>query len=416
VFASTAGGAASAVTAGSQSYNYAVPILSLPGRNGLNLNLVLFYSSRVWNIDSANSKATFNADRDFPSYGFRLGFGLVEKDSSANSFVLTEPDGTKRKLILASGTVYQTTDSSFIDFDSSTRILRRKDGMQWHYEQVGSSTIYRPVKIRDTNGNYVSITYSTAEGASNQAINTITDTLGRVVTFDYDGSNKLTSITAPAQGGGTQAVATFTWGQTTLDYNFNLTVADTQSNGSTINVLTACAYPNDTSYTFLYGDWGIVTRIEQRSATGQLRNYVSYNYPTNATALSDHPTFTQQKVSADGTNEATWTHSVTKTGALVSAYTVIDPTGSSTTTNLHTSGWQTGLVSSMAGPLQTVTNTWESGTGGPRVASAVTTQSGVGQSKVEFHPVRLGFQPRRIHLVDGIAAGVGVAVERLWVE
>jgi hypothetical protein len=32
---------------GSQSYNQAIPILSLPGRNGLDVNLVLYYNSRV---------------------------------------------------------------------------------------------------------------------------------------------------------------------------------------------------------------------------------------------------------------------------------------------------------------------------------------------------------------------------------
>ncbi len=33
---------------GSQSYTYAVNLFSLPGRNGLNLNLTLYYNSMVW--------------------------------------------------------------------------------------------------------------------------------------------------------------------------------------------------------------------------------------------------------------------------------------------------------------------------------------------------------------------------------
>lgn len=111
-----AGGGEATITVGSESYNYAIPILSLPGRNGLDLNLALFYSSRVWTVDSANSRVTFNADRDFPSYGFRLGFGYIEQRTDTSNFVLTEPDGSKRTLTLVSGTLYQTKDSSFADF------------------------------------------------------------------------------------------------------------------------------------------------------------------------------------------------------------------------------------------------------------------------------------------------------------
>jgi hypothetical protein len=49
---------------GSQSYNKAIPILSLPGR-GLDLNLTLWYNSRIYDVDIVNSTVTFNADWDF---------------------------------------------------------------------------------------------------------------------------------------------------------------------------------------------------------------------------------------------------------------------------------------------------------------------------------------------------------------
>src|SRR5579859_838401 len=83
---------------GSESYNYVIPILSLPGRAGLDLNLNLYYNSRVWDVDPINGTVTFNADRDFPSYGFRLDFGFIEYDPTIDEFILTEPDGTKRVL------------------------------------------------------------------------------------------------------------------------------------------------------------------------------------------------------------------------------------------------------------------------------------------------------------------------------
>ncbi len=122
-----------------------------------------FYNSGVWTIDTTANTATFNADRDFPSYGFHLGYGLIEvPPSGQTSYLLTEPDGTKRELRFSSGSTYVTVDSSYADWNSSTKILRRKDGTQWIYEQVpAATTFYRPIKIIDTNGNYLSIAYST---------------------------------------------------------------------------------------------------------------------------------------------------------------------------------------------------------------------------------------------------------------
>src|SRR5258708_2773898 len=64
---------------GNESYNYAMPILHLPGRNGLDLDLTLYYNSHVWTIDPAANTATFNAHRDFPAYGFRLRFCLIAR-------------------------------------------------------------------------------------------------------------------------------------------------------------------------------------------------------------------------------------------------------------------------------------------------------------------------------------------------
>ncbi len=71
------------VVVGSQSYNYTIPVLHLPGRNGMDLRLNLYYNARVWTLDNAGHTITFNADRDFPSYGFRLDFGYIEKQGTA---------------------------------------------------------------------------------------------------------------------------------------------------------------------------------------------------------------------------------------------------------------------------------------------------------------------------------------------
>src|SRR5437899_939012 len=405
-------GRTSSTVGGSESYNYAISILNLPARNALDLNLAVYYNSRVWTIDKVNNTATFNADKDFPSYGFRLGFGFIEAPASGStSYTLTEPDGSKRELAFSSGTIYASLDSSYIDWNTATLVLRRKDGTQWVYERApGSTAIFRTIKIKDTNGNYISISYVPAPGGSgpqpnNQAISTITDTLGRVVTFGYDTNYKLLSITAPKQGGGTLTVATFTWGTPNLNYSFTLQTPDTVASGTSINVLTKCQYTKadgtgpGVGYTFTYGDWGIVTQIAQVSATGVTRSYVSYDYPSVTSALSDHPTFTTQTV-FDGINTGNWTHTVTKTGGLVSSFAITAPAPANTvaTTNLYTSGWQTGLVSSVtvqsgATTLRTTTNVWtqdnpsSSTMINPRLTGITTTlndASPTQQSKVEF--------------------------------
>jgi hypothetical protein len=176
------------VVVGSQSYNYTIPDLHLPGRNGMDLTLNLYYNARVWTVDPTGKTVTFNADRDFPSYGFRLDFGYIEKQGTAG-WVLTEADGTKR-FLSNGGVASQPSDSvdgSAIEFNSSTHVLSYANGTTVQYlvfpSQANSSspTLFRPVWIKDTNGNYFSIAYVSGK---DQAIQAVSDTLGRVINFE----------------------------------------------------------------------------------------------------------------------------------------------------------------------------------------------------------------------------------------
>jgi hypothetical protein len=126
-------------TYGSESYSYAIPILNLPGRAGLDLNLTLYYNSRVWTSDRAN-RIALNADHDSPSYGFRLGFGFLKWTDSG--YILTLHDGSKHKLTAVSGTsYYDSTDSSYIRYDVTTeaRKLYFKNRRWMQYEVVPES-------------------------------------------------------------------------------------------------------------------------------------------------------------------------------------------------------------------------------------------------------------------------------------
>src|SRR5438270_1496141 len=377
----TAGPQQVPMVVGSQSYNYVIPILSLPGRAGMDLNLNLYYNSRVWDIDTVNGTVTFNADRDFPSYGFRLDFGYLEYDPSIDEFVLTERDGTKRALPNNGG--YNSIDGSFINYNSTSKVLTYKNGMTVQYAPFPvKPNLFRPTQIKDTNGNYISIAYG---GDFDQEITSITDTLGRVINFHYDpNTHLLSSVDQNLAGGGTHLYATFLWtqkyGGSNNWRNFTGLVVNGAPDTSTtpLNVLSSCTYANGTGYSFNYGDWAIINTIQNFSSSmpAQVRSYVSYNYPlASSGALSDAPTYTQETISPDNANTSVWNYAVTKGGTgIVTAMQVTDPLGGITVTNLDSS---TGLLSSVqmkdssGNLLRTMAYTWTTA-GGANVPDMVT--------------------------------------------
>lgn len=374
---------------GSQSYNYTIPILSIPGRAGLDLNLNLHYNSRVWDVDTVGNTVTFNADRDFPSYGFRLDFGFIEKISGG--YIVTTPDGTKHLLQLGTY-MYGSTDGTYMSFDSTANALTYKNGTTVYYEpfpsQAGQThpTLLRPNQIRDSNGNCIFFGYLSGH---DDLLQTIVDTGNRYIFFNYDASNRLSTITQTINGV-LHTYATFTWGTKygsgTPWYAFSgLTANGAPDNNTPLSVITQCTYANGTGYRFTYGDWGIINKIENLSSTGAVRSYVSYNYPLATSALADAPSFTQQTVSPDGTdtNTSVWTYSVTKAGTgIVTSMAVKDPLATindpSGNISVSTLSQSTGLVSQVqlmnpnGVPLRTTSYTWiQNGLG--TVPSQITT-------------------------------------------
>ena len=184
--AATAASAGGVTVIGSQSYNYVIPILRLPGRAGMDFALNLYYNSRVWDVDTAGGTVTFNADRDFPSYGFRLDFGYLEL--SGGSWTLTEGDGTKELLPSTDGRNIIVTPNL-----PSSAVVTYPTGTKVQYQSFPSNAnLWRPISIKDANGNFFSISYVSGR---DQAISQISGSLGRVITFNYDASNRLTSLT-----------------------------------------------------------------------------------------------------------------------------------------------------------------------------------------------------------------------------
>lgn len=421
------------VVVGSQSYNYTIPILHLPGRNGKDLVLNLYYNARVWTVDNTGHSITFNADRDFPSYGFRLDFGYIEKQGIAG-WVLTEADGTKR--FLDNGGINSSpadsTDGSAIEFSPSTHILSYANGTTVQYlpfeSQANSAapTLYRPVWIKDTNGNYFSIAYVTGH---DQRLQGVSDTLGRVINFEYNSDGTLEDIfqtvaVSTNDPTGKHIYASFSWATPYASgyhwYNFTgLTVNGGPSftPSAPIEFLAGCTYANGTGYRFTYGDWGIIEKIESLSHDGITRNYVAYNFPSAAGSVSDAPTFTTETISPDGTsnNTSVWTYSAVKPSTgVVTSMSVTDPLGNSETTTLGSTGLITTqqFYDSGSNLLRTLNYSWTSAASGVTAATVIgsvtTTLNDTGQqSKIQY-----GYDPAYGIRTDVYEYDYGLSLKR----
>src|SRR5205807_7866656 len=122
---------------------WSLPLVSLPGRAGLDLGLTLSYSSMVWT--RAGNSIYFDEDNGNPSPGFRLGFPTL-----GNLFVDTQANVNARIMVTSSGRrvefrygghvgnydLYKAGDSSFaelLDYGSSGIWLRTTDGMNLQF-------------------------------------------------------------------------------------------------------------------------------------------------------------------------------------------------------------------------------------------------------------------------------------------
>ncbi|HWW76578.1 MAG TPA: hypothetical protein VNZ44_14370, partial [Pyrinomonadaceae bacterium] len=195
--------------AGNGNFQIASPVLAMPGR-GIDLGLTLIYNAHLWHKNGGS--ITYDIDKGWPAPGWSLGFGKMT-DVGDGATLLVDPDGTRHGY---GGTISypqnpvswfngHTADGTFIDYWGSRRnyvlssgAAHLPDGTYIDYGAPGEGAIY-PTKITDANGNLVTITYRNNSGPR---IQTVTDTLGRVIIFHYDSNNLLTAITAPGYQGG----------------------------------------------------------------------------------------------------------------------------------------------------------------------------------------------------------------------
>src|SRR6185436_6425748 len=85
----------------SQNFSWRLPLVSLPGRGGLDLSLSLWYNSLLW--IRTDSTISFDDDRGFPGPGFRLGFPVIQapyfnSEVGKNAYLLIGSDGSRTEL------------------------------------------------------------------------------------------------------------------------------------------------------------------------------------------------------------------------------------------------------------------------------------------------------------------------------
>ncbi|HYX29184.1 MAG TPA: RHS repeat-associated core domain-containing protein [Pyrinomonadaceae bacterium] len=345
------------VTLGSRNFNWSMPLVSLPGRAGLDVSVALSYNSLVWT--KQGSAIQYNADHGTPAPGFQLGLPRLQNrffdtDDNSWAYIMVTPSGGRVEMNQVGSTnVYESGDGSFtqLTFSGTTPVVRTTDGTQFIFGAEVSSE-WRCTQIEDRNGNYISATYN----ESNGHLLTITDTLGRVLNFNYNGDGNLESI-SQTWGSTTHYYVWFVYDTVQMSFNFSgLTVYGAANNASQ-TILSYIAFEENTSYHFDYNGYGQVYQIRHKAPDGHELEHTFYNIDNPGTQ-TDCPRFTDRHDYAQDwnggsdaitsyaeTDSVTWTNPETGTTETGNVVQETSPDGTTIYKEYsHATGWDTGLT------------------------------------------------------------------------
>jgi RHS repeat-associated protein len=331
---------------GSRNFNWSQPLLSLPGRAGMDLNLTLTYNSLVWTKDGSFIK--YNADFGTPAPGFRIGLPTLQQRffNSATgiyAYLMVMPNGSRVEFRqVGSTTIYESEDGAYMRLDATAPtapIVRTSEGTKLTFAQVSVNGEFRCTEIKDRNGNFFTATYNSANGH----LLTIKDTLDRTISFIYDASSNLTSI-RQTWNGVTHDWATFYYGQVYVAPAFGGGLQINGPNNNYTTVLTQVTLHDGSYFTFNYNNaFGQVNRINRYAADNHILSYTSYNMNT-AAGQTDCPRFTEQREWAENWNnhnEVVTSYSAASDNSWSQRTT---PDGVIYKEIFYTTGWQTGLT------------------------------------------------------------------------
>ena len=392
------------------NFNAAFPLYSLGGR-GLGASLTLFYNSRVWTVHG--SAITFNPTQGWPFAGFSLGFGRIFTYGSGSStkYVLIDPDGTRHYLGTGSDTTtstYTTSDGSHITFvgsKASGGSLYFNDGTKVTITVTNNRLL--PTKIRDANGNYISIGYKTYNSSTfpwRQALDYVTDTLGRALQFNYDSCANLSSITVPAFGSGTTDIVKFDYQSISISNSFSGLTVENRPTLPVPALRHIFFDATDSGYKFDYSVYGMIYNLSMRKdmsidvngviSDGTERAAISFNYPVSASSLTDAPAFTQRTETATNSPTASYSYSTTTdTVAQTKTMTITRPDSSQVLLTRSTDGTsvantlmiQSEVKNSTGGSMAKSTFTYANDPAGyPQIQSVTSYDDAGTPTKVDF--------------------------------
>ncbi|HLM59867.1 MAG TPA: VCBS repeat-containing protein, partial [Pyrinomonadaceae bacterium] len=306
----------------SQNFGWGKTLVSLPGRAGLDAGFGISYNSLVWTKEPASNTMVFDADSANVSPGFRFGFPTIEPSyynalTQKFSYMMVTPSGGRVEFRqdAASG-LYETADSTYAQLkvnaplmsggghqqtsstETVTLTVTTTDGTMMDYSWKAGA--YRLNQIKDRNGNFITIVYDDQYGL----LQSVTDTLGRVINVNYDAEFYPTTITQQWKSGNgdgslvPRTYAAFSYGYTpvnpTFDPNANLTVYGPSGN-TNVKVLTQITYLDGTSTTFNYNSFGQVHKVRNVAAdsSAHVLNSIRTNLETPGAAEPDCPRFTK---------------------------------------------------------------------------------------------------------------------------
>ena len=359
--------------AGSGNFGFSAPVVSLPGRNGLDVNLSLNYNSLLWHNDG-DGNIVYDIDKGSPAPGWSIGFGKIMDAGSSGGAILEDPNGTRHSYegdTVAGAPGYstyygRTTDGSFIDYKVArgpSGLISASawfpDGTTIHYNSPNDGILY-PFWIKDTSGNAIYIGYVNNQGPN---ISAIGDTLNRVISFRYDSSSRLIAIKGPGYNGTTQTYMRLHYTQKTLSASFS---------GLNKLVRNASPYQIDSIYypvtntgywlgdSDSYSSYGMIKKVKQmRSMTstgtdtsqgsvtaGTMSTQTIYNYPATASNLTTAPMYTTKTDtwSSMDTSAAVTNYSINNT-ANPRTTTITLPNGTKNKTySYNTTTWNDGIL------------------------------------------------------------------------
>ncbi len=300
------GGAGEQIDLLSGNLNYSIPLITAMARGGMSASFALAYNSQNWRT-VATSATPLGADVGY-GFGWQLLLGslmpVYGTTATVQYYLFTDSTGAQYQLNQQTGTVWSSSQSTYVWYDTNANRLYFRSGTYWLMGctsaggESDAGTMY-PTLVEDTNGNQIIVHYMAGLSAnwvdSSARISTIEDAravvytdpvtedqLYRSYSFTYTtGSNGLSYLSSITSYVNTPENYTFTINQGTAIYSPGGTSFGTA--GLLMHVITTgLGYEYNLIYSGEYGGTdGDLTQVQVPQGGKLTWGYTSFIYNGN---------------------------------------------------------------------------------------------------------------------------------------